>query len=127
MFVKLSTDELRQLCVQAGVPESQAVAVVAASPQSLECFFSAILYYFQSQDLWGAAKRLLDCLMKSGLSAATNPLLCLLAFVRELRAGKDPIMALFGLLACILGVELPEEPDPQLPIDSPSYRHVIRC
>jgi hypothetical protein len=130
MSVKLSQNDLQQLCVEAGVPESQVAAVAATHPQSLECFFSAILYYFQSQDLWGAARRLLDCLVKGGLSAAVNPLLCLLAFVRKMRQGADPIMALFGLLACFLGIELPNEPNPPTPpgeIDPPNDRNVNRC
>ena len=119
--MNLSQGDLQRLCLTAGVSAEQMKAL-EARPQDLQCFLSAALYYFQSGDLWGAAMRMLDCLM-AGTSLQVDWMGCLTVFVTDMMDGVHPVMALFGLLACFLGISPPDPGE----LEPPNYQEVRRC
>lgn len=108
-MVHLSNDQMDRLLV---IPE-----------QNVQCWLSALMYYFTTGDLIGAVAKAIECLMASGVSAS-DIFECILNFLSSIIEDGFTVDALIDLFKCVLGQ--PGGGDGS-EIDPPQYRNVTRC
>lgn len=115
--------QLSRNCPNAEVlNDSQRSRLLTVPKQNVQCWLSALVYYFQTGDLVGAIGKAIECLMSSGVSPA-DILKCIMSFVMTIVQDGFTVDALIDLFNCVLGQDSGNGSE----IDPPNYREVNRC
>ena len=103
--------------------DSQMDRLMTVPKQNVQCWLTALIYYYTTGDLIGAIAKAIECMMARGVDAG-DILKCIVTFITTILEYGFSIDTLIDLFQCVIGQT---GGGGGSEIDPPDYREVVRC